>query len=188
MFKSEFEKDADMYSEYREKNIYGDNYSGFSTYCRKAARAVIVEDGKILLSHEKNIDQWMIPGGGMETDETPELCCIRETAEEMGLVVKPQRCFMVINEYYEDWKYVSYFFLCAVVGNTERNLTEREIEVGVVPEWIEADQAMKIFSHYMDFKKSNEERRGIYLREYLALSALLIGDENELYQNYKRKY
>ena len=80
-----------LYTGYKEKNVCGDNYAGFSRHFRKAARAVIVEQGKILLSHEVKVGQWMIPGGGMEGDETPEECCVREAAEETGLLVKPKR-------------------------------------------------------------------------------------------------
>ena len=159
-----------LYTGYNEKNICGENYAGFSRYCRKAARAVIVEHGKVLLSHEVNVGQWVIPGGGMDGNETPEECCVREAAEETGLLVKPKSCFLVINEFYEDWKFVSYYFVCEVEGHTDRNPTKREIEVGAVPEWLEIGQAAEIFSHYGDYAGSDEERRGIYLREHLALS------------------
>lgn len=152
------------------KNVYGDNYSDITRHCREAARAVIVADDKILLSHEVNIGQWMIPGGGMEGDEMPEECCVREAAEETGLIVAPKDCFLVINEFYEDWKFVSYYFVCEIAGHTDRNPTKREIEVGAVPEWIGQKQAADIFSHYRDYAGSDEERRGIYYREHLALS------------------
>ena len=151
-------------------DIYGDNYSGAIRRTREASRAIIVKDGSILLSHEKNIGQWMTPGGGCEANETPEACCIREAAEETGLVVKPEKCFLIINEYYEDVKYVSHYFECSVTGKTERKPTEREIEVGAEPEWIAFDLATDIFSHHRDFAESDEERRGIYLKEYTALT------------------
>lgn len=152
------------------KDIYGDNYSGFTRHCRKAARAVIVAQDQILLSHEINIGQWMIPGGGMEGDETPAECCIREAAEETGLMVAPKDCFLIINEFYEDWKFVSYYFVCEIMGHTDRNPTKREIEVGAVPKWLAIKQAIDLFSHHRDYAKSDEERGGIYYREYLALS------------------
>ncbi len=157
-------------TEYQVKNVYGDNYSGFTKHFRKAARAVIVSDDKILLSHEVNIGHWMIPGGGLEGNETPEEGCVREVAEETGLVVVPKDCFLVINEFYEDWKFVSYYFVCEVVGHTDRNPTKREIEVGAIPEWVEQRQAKTIFSHHSDYADTNEESRGIYLREHIALS------------------
>ena len=151
-------------------NIYGDNRFAEHTKIREACRGIVIKDGKILLSYEVKTDQWMIPGGGMEGDETPEECCVREAAEETGLLVKPKSCFLVINEFYEDWKFVSYYFVCEVAGHTDRNPTKREIQIGAVPEWLEIRQAADIFSHYPDYAESDEERRGIYLREHLALS------------------
>ena len=164
------EQNSALYASYKVKNIYGENFAGFTRHCREAARALIVTDDKILLSHEVNVGQWMIPGGGVEGNETPEDCCIREAAEETGLIIKPGRCFLVINEFYEDWKYVSYYFECKVAGHTDRNPTKREIEVGAAPEWLGIKQAADIFSHYGDYAGSDEERRGIYLREHLAMS------------------
>ena len=158
------------YPNCRVMEVYGDNYSGVTRHHREASRAIILKNGKILLSHETKIGQWMIPGGGAEGDETPAECCIREAAEETGLVVKPERCFLVMNEYYEDWKYTSYYFACSVTGTTDRKPTQREIQVGAAPEWISFDEAKGIFSHHQDYAQSDEERRGIYLREDTALS------------------
>ena len=158
---------------YKVINIYGDNYSKITRYNREASRAIIVKDGKIMLSHETRIEQWMIPGGGIEENETPIECCIREVAEETGLIVRTEKCFLVMNEYYEDWKYISYFYECTVTGNIDRSPTAREIEVGAMPEWIDFDEAKDIFSHHQDYAETDEERRGIYLREYNALLAFL---------------
>ena len=173
---------SDLYDAYRVKNIYGDNYAGVTKHYREASRAVVTAEGRILLSHEVNIAQWMLPGGGMEAGETPEDCCVRELSEETGLLVKPRSCFLILNEFYEDWKFVSYYFLCDVVGRTERKPTKREIEVGAVPKWLEMEQALELFSHYQDYGKTNEERRGIYFREYLALSEIRKGYIEELEQ------
>lgn len=34
-------------------------------------------------------DYWDLPGGGREGDETPQACALRETHEEVGLVLTP---------------------------------------------------------------------------------------------------
>lgn len=161
------------------ETIYGENYAGCTNHCRKASRAVILRDGAILLSHERNIDQWMIPGGGLEKGETPESCCVREVSEETGFVVVPKEHFLTLHEYYEDWEYISYYFVCEVVGTTQRNPTKREIQVGAMPEWIALEEALERFSRYGDYAQHNEERRGIYLREYRALSCYQSGSESE---------
>ncbi len=154
-------------------NIVGKNYSGTTRRTRHAAYAVVVDGGRLLLSHEVNIDRWTMPGGGVEGRETPEECCVREVAEEAGLIVSPKRRFLIINEFYGDRKFESSFFVCEVVGRTERRLTEREIAVGTTPEWISIAEAVDIFSRHEDYAATDEERRGIYLREYTAISEFM---------------
>ncbi len=34
-------------------------------------------------------DHWDLPGGGREGDETPQACALRETREEVGLILSP---------------------------------------------------------------------------------------------------
>ena len=48
---------------------------------RPASRGIIVDNGKVLLTYERNTDVYMSPGGGREEDETFEECCIREIME-----------------------------------------------------------------------------------------------------------
>lgn len=42
----------------------------------------------------------MIPGGGLERNESDEECCIREIAEETGVQVETSDCLLEIAEYY----------------------------------------------------------------------------------------
>ena len=52
--------------------ILGENRFETFSKTRAGSRAVILRDGKILLSHETVSGWWLIPGGGLEEDETPE--------------------------------------------------------------------------------------------------------------------
>jgi 8-oxo-dGTP pyrophosphatase MutT (NUDIX family) len=49
------------------------------------------ENGKVLLSHRRDIDAWNLPGGGVETRELPDEAVIREVREETGLEVIIER-------------------------------------------------------------------------------------------------
>lgn len=53
---------------------------------RIAAYAVIIDDGRILLSHwnEHGRDGWTLPGGGIEGEEHPAVAAVREISEETG--------------------------------------------------------------------------------------------------------
>lgn len=151
-------------------DIYGDNRFENYTKTREACRGIVVSDEKILLTYEVNTDQWFIPGGGIELDESFEDCCVRELAEETGYLVKPLKQYLTINEYYEEWFFMSHYFVCDCIRETERKLTEREVLVGLEPRWISLKEAIEIFSKHQDYANVNEMKRGAYLREYKALS------------------
>lgn len=155
-------------------DIIGDNYFGKWTSTRTGCRAVIIRDGKILMSYETKNDQWMLPGGGLEENETDEECVIREVAEECGAVIQPSPCVLQIDEYYEDCKWLNKYFLAEVTGETDRHLTEREIEVGMEPRWMPLGEIFQIFSTHQEYDGVDEMRRGMYYREYTALQEILL--------------
>ena len=153
--------------------IIGKNYFGHWTHERTACRGVVIEDGRVLLSYAARDDLWMIPGGGLEAGEDEGSCCVRELAEETGRVVLPSACALEIDEYYEDCRYVSRYFFGAVVGRCRPQFTQAEQRMGLEPRWLPVEEALRIFSRHDDYAAADEERRGIYQREYTALSALL---------------
>ena len=158
--------------------IIGANCFGRWDKSRAACRGIVLRDGKILLTHDARNGQCMIPGGGLEDGETEAQCCVREVAEETGLAVETGDCALEIDEYYEDWKYVSLYYFCRPVGTAERHLTEREREVGMEPCWVSVEQAVAEFARHREFADTDEMRRGLYLREYTALKRLL-GDSRD---------
>ena len=156
----------------KEVRIYGDNRHEQATDMRIACRGIVLSGDKVLLVHEEKVDQWLIPGGGLEEGETPEQCCIRELAEETGMLVQPKKFYLTIHEYYEQWHFVSHYFLCDSLGTTNRNLTDQEAKDGLEPKWLPMTEAMGIFSDHQKYDGVNEMRRGAYLREYTALKEL----------------
>lgn len=160
-------------SEIKEIDILGDNRFETFTKTRAGCRAIIIRDGKILLSHETISGWWLIPGGGLEEGESLEECCIREVEEETGMIVKPLRQFLTINEFYEEVKYISHYFVCEVTGEGERRLTEAEVRRGLVPEWITIQEAVDIFATHEEIGDTYEEKRGAFQREYIALQEFL---------------
>jgi len=49
---------------------------------------VHVASRKVLMRYHDKYDMWLVPGGHIELDETPEEACIREVKEEVGLDIK----------------------------------------------------------------------------------------------------
>lgn len=150
-------------------NQYAKTYDMPPEKERIAGRGLVVEDGKILLSYEVNTDVYMTPGGGLENGETLEECCKRELCEEAGYDVLPLEHFLVINEYCFETLYISNYFICKKVGETEQSLTEIEVEHGITPVWIDLDKAIEIFSEYPN---KREDIASLYLREYTVLNKL----------------
>lgn len=153
--------------------ILGENRFETWTKTRAGSRAVVVRDSMILLSHEVNSGWWLVPGGGEEEGETPEECCVREVEEETGLIVKPLQQFLTMYEYYEEYRYISNYFICEVTGKGHMRLTDAEIRRGVEPQWIPLQEAVDIFSRHQSYADVSEEKRGAYLREYTALQEYL---------------
>ena len=149
--------------------ILGANRFETFSKTRAGSRAVVVRDGMILLSRETKSGWWLVPGGGMEEGETPEDCCIRETEEETGFIVKPLRQFLTLYEYYEEYRYISHYFVCGITGMGQMRLTDAEKRRGLEPQWLPLDDAVGIFARHQEYADVSEEKRGAYLREYTAL-------------------
>ena len=48
----------------------------------------VVQDGRVLLVHHRNLKKWLPLGGHIELDEDPETAALREAKEESGLDVE----------------------------------------------------------------------------------------------------
>ena len=152
-------------------NIWGANRFPTHTKIREASRGIVLDGERILLTYEVNTDQWFIPGGGLEGDESLAACCARELAEETGKKVSVGKEFLTLYEYYNEWKFESHYFVCTIEGNAQRRLTEREIQAGLEPRWVDLFDALDIFSRHLEYKNVNEMKRGAYLREHQAMQA-----------------
>lgn len=47
------------------------------------------------MSSSRNKDQWIVPGGGVEPDETSSVAAVREVIEEAGVTGNIDRCLGV---------------------------------------------------------------------------------------------
>ena len=155
--------------------IRGNNYFGRYVNTRVACRGIAIRDDNVLLVYAKNNDVWMIPGGGLEEGEDETSCVIREMSEETGYAVEPTECALEIDEYYEDEKYISKYYRCDIVGQSEIQLTEQEAKAGLESKWVPIEEAIDIFSKHQRYANEDEMKRGIYLREYLALRRIVQG-------------
>lgn len=47
------------------------------------------------MSSSRHTDQWIVPGGGVEPEETTSVAAVREVIEEAGVIGKIDRCLGV---------------------------------------------------------------------------------------------
>lgn len=166
-------------------HIYGEGYDGQEAAPRIACRAVILKEGELLLSYETKNDKWMLPGGGLEADETDAECCVREVEEETGILAAVSDCFLEIHEYFPDSQWVNRYFLCREMGKGRKQLTKQEIKAGMEPRWLPLEEIKGIFGGHQAYAETDEMRRGLYFREFTALCELeqyLTDTENQKYR------
>ncbi len=72
------------------------------------------EHREVLLCHRRDMDVWNLPGGGVEHGESPWQAAVRETREEVGLVVEIERLAGVYSK--REQSEIVFSFVCRVVG------------------------------------------------------------------------
>lgn len=83
-------------------------------------------DGRVLVHRRHDDGTWSLPAGAIEPGETPADAVARETHEETGLVVRPERVLGVfgwprLRHRYPNGDLVEYLvvvFRCTIVGGT----------------------------------------------------------------------
>jgi 8-oxo-dGTP pyrophosphatase MutT (NUDIX family) len=119
---------------------------------RNSAKAIIIEDGKVLLT--KNIDKlgyfYLFPGGGQEPGEELSKTLMRECIEETGKEVNVGelvyvRDYIGKNHEFAEWNFedhqVEFYFLCSIKfddGKTDNGCIPDSMQVGI--EWIDIAQ------------------------------------------------
>lgn len=88
---------------------------------------------------------WEIPGGKLESGETPEQCIVREIQEELDTIVKAEKILDVIEYDYPAFHLTMHCILCSIVSG-DLKLLEHEAAKWVDKEslrsvdWLPADQ------------------------------------------------
>jgi ADP-ribose pyrophosphatase YjhB (NUDIX family) len=94
-------------------------------------RAVVLQDGKILLVRERSDGRWSMPGGFADINYSPAGVAVKEVAEETGLEVAVNRLLAVIDTDRHnfpplEFHYYKIIILCDLIGGELRGSDETE--------------------------------------------------------------
>lgn len=135
----------DKFEEYKLQKIkYSYNLEKEGRLFEKA-RAVVVNDGKVLILFNPKTNAYTVPGGGVDEGETVEQAVKREALEESGYEVEPVKKiwsnFYEVPMEFEGKKFIShrveYFYLCTLKNQNHENVNgiEGEYECKIMQEW-----------------------------------------------------
>lgn len=139
-------------------------------YKRIAARGIVIKNRKILLMYTKYYNDYSLPGGGVDSNESLIDGLKRELSEETGAQnIEVISEYGYIDEYrpyhkeeYDLMHMVSYLYLCKVHGNFKSmQLEDYEIANGMKVMWVPIDEAIKHNKEVIassDFKGLSIER------------------------------
>ncbi|MBP6857811.1 MAG: class I tRNA ligase family protein [Candidatus Pacebacteria bacterium] len=153
------------------------------------ALAVITrkEDNKILLQLENKHNQWRLPGGSIEKDETPEEGVFREVLEETGYKSNVIKSLGSLHVQYKKlidnnrmYERRAYGFVVEIDESTksELSLTKDEADAGFSYEWIDPKKAIELMrNNPAPVGEAELVERYIYKKEIFTENGLLINSD-----------
>ncbi len=139
---------------------------------RKGARGIVKRnDGKIAILYKSNMNEYKLPGGGIDNNEEPTNAFKREVLEETGCIITIEKELgtIVENKTHDNFTQTSYVYVGGVIEDKkELNLTEREKEEGAKLIWVMPSKALELIQKSMDnIKESKYEN--IYHSKFIIL-------------------
>lgn len=138
----------------------------FNFIRRTSARIIIIKDKKIYLSHASRNNTYKLPGGGVDSNESILDAAIRETKEEVGIIVD-EKSIKEYGYYVDTWKSVkfsdgnkiwentSYYFVAKPLELIKPSPTKSEIEDMCESVLIDIDTAINANLEYINKEGNN---------------------------------
>ncbi|MBR6033791.1 MAG: NUDIX domain-containing protein [Clostridia bacterium] len=139
---------------------------------RYGARGIVLrDDGKIAVFNKANKNEYKLPGGGIEDDETPEEAFKREVFEETGCKVEIIEKLGIAEEdkSQANFKQISNVFVGKVIEDTKKlHITQKEIDEGGKILWETPQKALELITKcYGELVKSDYE--SVYITKFIVL-------------------
>lgn len=127
---------------------------------RIASRGIVQNNkGEIAIFYKKNKNEYKLPGGGIEKDESKEDGFKREVLEETGCDVEIIKYMGYTEEIKSKLNFIqtSYVFISKVINDTQKlNLTQKEIDEGGELIWVTPNVALELISECFDKLKASK--------------------------------
>ncbi len=149
---------------------------------RFAARGIVRKGDKIAIFYKANMNEYKLPGGGLDTGEDAEDGFKREVMEETGCEIANIKQVGIAEEFKTKTEFYqkSYVFVADVVKDTKTlNITEKEKAEGAVLVWLSLDAAIeKIKNSFENLKASPYDAdESLYSTSFIAKRDLKILEE-----------
>ncbi|MBQ9319143.1 MAG: NUDIX domain-containing protein [Bacilli bacterium] len=151
----------------------GENYVELNNpLIRMSARGIVIRnDGKIAIFHKLLKNEYKLPGGGIENDETPEDAFKREVLEETGCVVEIIEKLGLTEEYkYKtNFKQISNVFIGKVIEDTKKlSVTQKEKDEGAQLLWESPQNALLLIQDSFN-KVVASKYESVYMTKFIVL-------------------
>ncbi len=139
---------------------------------RLGARGIVRKGNKIGVFYKKNMNQYKLPGGGIDLNESPIDAFEREVLEETGCSVKNIELVGVVNEIKSQGNFVqtSFVYICDFdKQSAEMNLTEKEIAEGGEFFWSESNDVLDLMEKSIPLLKSGCGDENVYSTTFVSV-------------------
>lgn len=154
-------------------NDIGEKYQELErSNLRFSSRGIVIRnDGKIAILNKSNKNEYKLPGGGKENNESPEETFKREVLEETGCEIEIIDNIGITEEYKSkiNFKQISNVFVGQVIkDNKHLELTDKEIEEGGKLLWETPEKGLELITNcYNYLVASNYET--VYETKFVVL-------------------
>lgn len=133
-----------------------------------SSRAIIQDKEKVLLLYSRAGNFYMLPGGRIEENESPEACVVRELLEETGYHIKVVKESVMIQEHYSSSNWNTHFFLCQLSNGQKEAVawTSEEEALDIKELWLDPYDAITLLDQH---DTAYPHGYNIMQREFLAL-------------------
>ncbi len=132
---------------------------------------VLRDDGKTAIFNKSNKNEYKLPGGGVEGNESPEVAFEREVLEETGCRINNIILMGTAEEHKSkiNFKQISYAFIGKVTEDTKKlNLTQKETDEGAKLIWETPEKALELIKSCYD-NLIGSSYKSIYVTKFIVL-------------------